>query len=66
MEWIDLRLSVMIIFLCISLILTAYEYSRIKKKYEELEKTHEQLKTEVRLLQQENYYLKMMTGADRV
>ncbi len=39
---------------------------RYKKKIIEQEKKYEQLKTEVRLLQQENYYLKMMTGADRV
>ncbi len=59
------RVAIGILFLGLSAISIAYEYRKLKIKYDALEKTHEQLKTEVRLLQQENYYLKMMTGTDR-
>ncbi len=57
-------LGIGLIGICV--ILYAYDNYRIRKKYSDLKEEHERLKTEVRLLQQENYYLKMMTGTDRV
>lgn len=36
------------------------KYDSVKQKYDNMKETHEQLKNDVKLLQQENFYLKQL------
>lgn len=61
----DEKIGLSILIVCLILLLIAYEYSKLKKKYDDLKENHERLKNDLKLIQQENYYLKMLRDADR-
>ena len=61
----DEKLGLSILIVCLCLLLIAYEHSKLKKKYNALKENHERLKNDMKLIQQENYYLKMLRDADQ-
>lgn len=65
------RLVIPIVFgmvvLSVCAIQIRLEYNRLKKKYDDLKASHDNLIADVKLLNQENFYLKQMlnTNTDR-
>lgn len=58
------RVLVYIGLLCIGFLLYVYESSKAIRKYHSLKEDYERLKNEVKLLQQENFYLKQLSKID--
>ena len=58
------KFGVLIILLAISSLCIALDNLKIKRKYDALKDNHERLKNEVKLLQQENFYLKQYSRLD--
>ena len=58
------KFGVLILLLAISSLCIALDNLEIKRKYDALKDNHERLKNEVKLLQQENFYLKQYSRLD--
>lgn len=58
------KLGVYIGLLCIAFVLVVYESYKTTKKYNKLKEDHERLKNELKLLRQENFYLKQFSRLD--
>lgn len=58
------RIMFYVLFLAVSILIVSYEYYKMKRKYDALKENHERLKNEMKLLQQENFYLKQFSRLD--
>lgn len=58
------KLGFLILCLAVSSLLVCLDNIKIKRNYDSLKTDHERLKNEVKLLQQENYYLKQYSRLD--
>lgn len=52
------------VILSICAIQVRLDYNRLKKKYDDLKTSHDNLITDVKLLNQENFYLKQILNID--
>ncbi len=55
------RLGIAVLCLIFMMFWFAYDWGKTQKKYRALLNDHERLKNDVKLLQQENYYLKQFS-----
>lgn len=58
------KLGISVLCLALAALFTAYDNCKIKRKYDSLKSDHERLKNEIKLLQQENFYLKQISRVD--
>lgn len=58
------KLGIAVLGLIFMMFWFAWDWGKTQKKYKALLENHERLKNEVKLLQQENYYLKQYSRLD--
>jgi len=58
------KLGLLVLCLAVSSLLVCLDNIKIKRNYDNLKTDHERLKNDIKLLQQENYYLKQYSRFD--
>lgn len=58
------KLGIAVLGLIFMMFWLAWDWGKTQKKYKSLLENHERLKNDIKLLQQENYYLKQISKVD--